>query len=345
MVLGRRKAELIAMFVFFVCASLYSQTVTNSSDLTTFRVETNLVLVDVIPEFEKTQLRTRALLTDLKREDFRIFDNRKEMAISSFDIGATHGTRPIALWLIVQCPQGFPSAWASDFLRDEAKSFRPALGHLDSQDAVGVAHWCDNGDTAIDLAPGSDSDAALAKVEEILHRPTIRGENRTGELAMQKMVRLLLLNVHETQPDRLPILLFFYGDHCATYPKEAEEIINDVLETSGIIFGVSDGRWPYDPSSQMSNGQVSYLVHYYSQETGGEFYTTGDPRLYSAALDYILSQVHLRYTIGFRPSAPDGKRHTLKVELTKEARSKYRGIQLRHRKVYIAVKRAAMHTP
>jgi hypothetical protein len=42
---------------------------------------------------------------------------------------------------------------------------------------------------------------------------------------MQKLIRLLVDKVQHSKPDRLPILLFLYGDHCATYPDEAEKII------------------------------------------------------------------------------------------------------------------------
>jgi hypothetical protein len=303
----------------------------------TFHVDSRLVLVDVIPEFEDKS-HARGLLTDLKREDFRLFDNQQEVTIRSFDKGGTEGSRPIALWFIVQCPQGFTTSWASDFLRGDVRRLRPALNHLGQDDVVGVAHWCDNGDAAIDAAPGRDADAALAKVDELLKAKITHGENRSGELAMQKLVRMVVENVKEAKPDRLPVMVFFYGDHCATYPSEAQEIIKAVLENSGIIFGISDGRWPFDSRHMMyTNGQIGYLVHYYSQETGGEYYTTPDPKLYSAALDYILAQVHLRYTLGFKPDSLDGKVHKLKLELTTEARSRYRDVTLRFRHEYLPV--------
>ncbi len=100
------------------------------------RVDTSLVLVDVIAENTKTALHTRALLTDLTREDFRILDNGHEMPTSSFDIGARRINRPIALWLIVQCKEGFPIDWHSDFMLGRIQMLRPALNHLSADDAV-----------------------------------------------------------------------------------------------------------------------------------------------------------------------------------------------------------------
>jgi hypothetical protein len=134
---------------------------------------------------------------------------------------------------------------------------------------------------------------------------------------------------------------FLYGDHCATYPREAETIIESVLETSGVVFGISDGRWPFDPERLFAAGQIYYLIPYYSQVTGGQYYTVSDPKLLSAALDYILSQLHLRYTTGFKPRVIDGKRHTIRVELSKETQRRYQGVQLRFRQEYLGVASAS----
>jgi hypothetical protein len=142
-------------------------------------------------------------------------------------------------------------------------------------------------------------------------------------------------NARDASIDRLPVLVFLYGDHSGAYLSEADRIIEDILRTSGIVFGMSDNGWRFDPDAKYANGTVDYLVHYYSHETGGGFYTATDPNLYSAILDYILSQVRLRYTLGFKPLVIDGKHHVLKVELTKEALSRHKGAQLRFRQGYV----------
>jgi len=46
--------------------------------------------------------------------------------------------------------------------------FRPALDHLDEQDMVGVAHWCDNGETELDLRPTEDRDKAIEVLTETI---------------------------------------------------------------------------------------------------------------------------------------------------------------------------------
>jgi hypothetical protein len=115
------------------------QTGPPASESPTFRAESRLVLVDVVPEYESKQLHARTLLTDLTRDDFRVFDNGKEMPINSFDSGANQETRPLSLWLIVPCNHGFPPEWASGFLRGKTQYFRPAFAQLELKDVVGVA--------------------------------------------------------------------------------------------------------------------------------------------------------------------------------------------------------------
>jgi hypothetical protein len=241
--------------------------------------------------------------------------------------------------LIVQCPLGFQPGWASDFIRGKTQFLSPALAHLDRNDVVGVAHWCDNGIANIDLPPLHDPAAALATIDQLLSQKPVHGANRRGELAMQRMIRMVVSNVQATTPDRLPVLVFLYGDRSGTRLSEADRIIGSILESSGVVFGISDNGWRFNPESMFGGRNVFYLVHYYSQETGGEFYGVEDPKLYSAALDYILSQLHLRYTLSFKPLALDGKRHQLKVELTKDAQGRFRGARLRHRQSYIPTRK------
>src|SRR5271156_5795665 len=138
------KASAVLVMGMAIVSSCTCRAQEGNDGTTTIRVDSSLVLVDVIAENAKTALHTRALLTDLTREDFRIFDNGHEMPISNFDVGAQRSTRPIGLWLIVQCEEPFPENWHSQFMQGKTQMLRPALNHLTADDAVGVAHWCDD---------------------------------------------------------------------------------------------------------------------------------------------------------------------------------------------------------
>jgi hypothetical protein len=73
-----------------------------------------------------------------------------------------YDTRAITLWLVVICNEGgLPKFGASAEFLGEESLFRPALNHLESHDSMGVAHWCDNGDSRLDLLPTEDRDKAV----------------------------------------------------------------------------------------------------------------------------------------------------------------------------------------
>jgi hypothetical protein len=326
----------------------------------TLHVSSALTLVDVTVLNRKIGLRAREPITDLKREDFRIFDNGHEMPIQSFDVGAEHTTRPIALWLIVQCNDDQPPGHHSMFMHGKTGFLKPALTHLAADDQIGVAHWCDNGDAILDLKPSHDPDAALSTVAHILdEKPTTGTQTRNGELAMQRMIRLMLQDTDEKVTHREPIFLFLYGDRCGTHAEEAGSILNDPLRSSAMVYGLNDGTWYAAKGTSQSGpasiysadppavtpminigaslGMTYHLVHYYSGETGGEVYSTLDPKRLSDTLDALLTQLHLRFTIGFRPRKLDGKRHHLKVELMSEAQKRFRAAEVRSRREYIPI--------
>jgi hypothetical protein len=298
----------------------------------TIRVQSSLVLVDIITRDLKNGLPVR----DFRKEDFRVFDNQHEVPISTFDLGAQGETRPIIVWLVVICnEQGIPGG--SDKYAGKESLFRPALDHLEKHDLAGVAHWCDNGETQLDLPPTANRDTPLRVLGEVIQPiPFEGGSSETdavGEVTFRKMVRLIIQDAHRRNPQPLPVIVFLHGDHTGQPINELNELVDDFLETSGIVFGIKDSRYP---RVLPLIGEHAQILHYMAQHTGGQ-YITASPSEYCVALEAILMQLHFRYQIGFIPAAIDGKRHSLKVELTKEARERHKGVRLKFRPEYIPV--------
>ena len=296
----------------------------------TFHASSSLVLLDLIAQDPKTGLP----LDNLGREDFQVFDNNIPVPIASFDTGKHYDARPIALWLVVICNeqnQGFIRSGA--FVGHESL-FRFPLDHLDKRDRVGVAHWCDNGDAELDLHPSEDRDLAIrALVEALKPIPFIapRGA-RVGELAVQEMFRSIIRDTHHKNPEPLPVAVLLYGDLTGMPLPELNAVVDDFLETSGIVFGIKDASVP--EGSPLTNGEQSAIFHYMAVGTGGQYFAI-PPGLYASALDSIILQLHFRYQIGFKPSVIDGKRHRLRVELVGDARKRYKRVSLRYRPEYI----------
>jgi hypothetical protein len=141
-------------------------------------VESPFVLVDVITQDTKTALP----VISMKKEDFRVFDNGSEMPIQSFDVGARYAVRPITLWFAVICNEVNWDENGSGFIRGKGKLLRPTLDHLDSNDSLGVAHWCDDKTDGIDFTPSRDIDGALRKLDQLLKQLPKNTDTRPGEL-------------------------------------------------------------------------------------------------------------------------------------------------------------------
>jgi hypothetical protein len=94
-----------------------------SPEAAAIRVLSSLVLIDVISQDPKNGSPVR----DFKKEDFRVFDNRQEVPITTFAAGA-HDTISIILWLVVICNERGKSEFeASGEFMEKRRSFGPHL--------------------------------------------------------------------------------------------------------------------------------------------------------------------------------------------------------------------------
>jgi len=329
---GRRLCGLLLLAAAGIAGQALQPGQQASSGQTTIRVRTALVLVDVISQDPKNGLPVR----DFKKEDFRMLDDGKEVPISTFDAGADYDTRPVIIWLVVICNEGGKIGGSAEFAGNEAM-FRPAFDHLDKRDSVGVAHWCDNGETQLDLLPTQDRDKPLGVLAETIKpipfHTTGRASNLVGEATFRRMIRLIIQDAHRRNPQPLPVMVFLDGDYTGQPPGPLDEVVGDFLETSGIVFGIKDSHAPVVP--MLTNGEVGEMEHYIAEQTGGQYFIAS-PGHYAAALEAILMQLHFRYELGVVPPVIDGRRHKINVELTKEARAAQR-VRLRFRPEYIAV--------
>jgi len=325
----------LVLVSFLISGSFAQEPKLPSSAQATIRIQSSLVLVDVISQDSKNGLPVR----EFQKEDFRVLDNGNEVRITSFDAGAHYSTRPFILWLAVICNEGGKIGGSREFVGKESL-FRPALDHLDKHDTVGVAHWCDNGEARIDLPPTEDRDSPIRVLAETIKPIPFHvggNSNLVGENTYRKMLRLIIQDAHRRNPQPLPVIVFLDGDHTGQPRYELDQVVNDILETSGIVFGIKDQMSPRVYG--LGNGEQAEISHYVAEQTGGEYFTA-PARDYATALDMILMRLHFRYELGFVPPKIDGKRHELRVELTKEAQRKYKGVRLWFRPEYIPVSEA-----
>ncbi len=300
----------------------------------TFHSTSSLVLVDVVAQDPTTALP----LNQLRREDFIVSDDGRQVPIETFDSGAHFETRPIALWMVAICNEKNRGATGSGSFAGKEKRFRPALDVLDKRDRVGVAHWCDDGQAQLDLLPTEDRDEAISTLAKVLRPikfvPPPPGQLRRGELALQMLFRMVIDDAHRRNPEPLPVMVLLHGDYTGMPVEEVNRLLDDFLENAGIAFGIKDAGLPDRGTGLLANGEQGSIFHYIVQGTGGEYFSV-PPGLYSATLRNILSRLHARYELGFKPLALDGRRHTLTVEFAGSAHEQYKSARLLYRPEYI----------
>lgn len=328
---ARVGVRLIPVFVLgLVLASAAKQTgQSDPAKPSTEPPSSGMVFAEVI-----TQQSDGMPLRQLKKEDFHLYNDRREVPIASFRSASRFEARPIALWLTVLCNEGGKIAGSREFSGKEAL-FRPALDQLDKRDMVGVAHWCDNGDTQLDLLPSKDRNQAinaLSKALQPISFNTGANSNLVGEDSFEKMVRLILRDSRERDTQALPVIVFLYGGS-GTHPKDnLDYLVDDISANSALVFGIQD---EIDLINKVGrSNRQGYFINYMAEQTGGQCLTTTS-KGYAAALESILMQVHFRYELGFAPASSHG-RHEVKVELTKGLRDEYKGTQLRYCGQYFA---------
>jgi hypothetical protein len=295
----------------------------------TLHSSSNLVLVDVIALNAKIGLPDKTLT----RDDFRIFDNGQPVSIKTFDSGAKFTTRPLALWFVVQCNMRGYEAKGSGLFAGQISLLKPPLKDLEKPDTVAVAHWCDDGQSKLDLLPTSDIDEAATTLEQVLvPMPDTKDHDRKGELALQKTLQLIIDATHSLVPEPLPVVIFLYGDYSGMDRSEADHFIDELLETSAVAYGLRDRRSP----RIWLIGEQGAVANYIATQTGGQ-YLRVTPKTYAKGLEEILQQLHCRYELGFKPEALDGERHKLRVELAAAAKNRHKEVRLRSRAAYVPV--------
>jgi hypothetical protein len=281
------------------------------------RTTTSLVLVDTMAADKKTG----APLGDFNSEDLELRDNGKVAPVSSFVRGKDHELRPVQLWFVLMCNEEkhyqaaarrrtgveLTEQWGAGFLAGKAAQLGPALELLNADETVGVAHWCDNGESEIDVTPSREHGAAIEAIDRLAGQKRISVEQDDSRDA-RSVVLGLINNVARTAfPQPFLAIVFVGGKQAA---NKSEDDWSGFMETSSMDFGLEDGS---------SSDPQKYAV----QESD-----------YARRLGLYLDGLHLRYEIAFEPGKRQKKLHHVAVTLTKAAREKYPNAVLRYREVY-----------
>lgn len=282
----------------------------------------SLVLVDALAQEKKSG----APIPDLQQDDFLLRDNGKTVAITSFNRGKDQKLRPIQLWFVLMCNEQVHSQmggrrraqvesteqWGVSFMAGRTGDLRPALEHLNAGDTVGVAHWCDDGQSEIDVPPSGEYGPALEVMDQIARRKAVMIEQDSGSDARAEVTGLINNMASSAFPEPFLAMIFIGGKQTGNQAGNSGDPWSGFMEVSSMDFGAGNS----------SNGTESL-----------EFAVKGSD--YINRLGTYLDNLHIRYEIGFAPN-PDAKKlqHKVSITLTKGAKEKYPDAVLRYRDVY-----------
>lgn len=286
----------------------------------------NLLVINVFVESPETH----APLQGLNYSDFQVFDNGTPLEPLVFI--ASDASRPVEIWLLASCPQQGQSWDGSGLALGDVSAVKQALGNLDSASSVGVAHWCANGDAGADLLPTQDREAPFVALETISRQDPVEPSEGSSKRALQGALDLVIEKSGGQNHQALPVIVLFSDGSLDISKDDAELMAKRLLYRGAILYDVENR---HEVSKGVRRKEERPSLQSISRQTSGRVYSIGHED-YLHVMNSIIDGLRFRYTLGLRPSNPDGHWHMLRVELTRAALRKHRSIRVNYPAGYLA---------
>jgi VWFA-related protein len=269
-----------------------------------------VVVEEVTVPFIVTDNRNR-IITDLNKEDFKVFEEKKEQPITAFvqETGV-----PLRVGLMIDTSNSirdrfaFEQRAASDFLRSLLRPDRD-MAFLASFDSMAELVQDFTGDldelvSAIEsLRPGGGT----ALYDAIFYGSRDRLLEGAPDLGSYRRAMVVLSDGEDNQSR--------YSRMQALEVAQRAEVIIYTISTN--IRGV---RMPGDR-----------VLRQFAEETGGRYFQPFDMQDLDTAFESINTELRSQYSISYQPTSPrDGKYHEIEIVPQK------RGLRVRARKGYFA---------
>ncbi len=256
------------------------------------RVDTEMV---VIPTFATTE--RGATVTDLARENFRLFENNIERPITYF---ATDDA-PVSVGILFDA-----SGSMHNKVPKSLEALQKFLNTANREDEFFLIEFNDRSKLAVPFT---------ADPEEIYERAArIRVY---GQTALYDAVHLALTQMkHAKYTRRALIVLSDGGDNRSRYTFP--EIKTDLLESEVQLYTIGileeEGGKKLSPEEKAGPGVLDQL----SAESGGMFFPVHQLSELPEMTDRIATELRNQYLLGYAPSEliHDGKYHRVRVELS-----------------------------
>ncbi|MEQ1765374.1 MAG: VWA domain-containing protein [Pyrinomonadaceae bacterium] len=313
----------ISLSLAFLTTFLTGQDIRDQDEI--IRVETNMVFVDVLVRDK----RSRRVVTDLTRENFKLFVDGRSREITSFGLDGTARV-PLTIFLFFNlAPEG-----ALRFLTESRfqKSLRDSLDGLGPQDEVSVVATRDwfVGKPEVVVTPTRNWEKVAASIGEVVAnspvgkvKPTSTAEKRSMSAAIDQVKKLRSAN-----QGRQTVMIYISDgvNTLETMEFDKRKALADRLSMENIGFGAInfDLKTSYavaskviDPLAYLFGASVTGSVNYFAEETGGVSINVEKAADFGNALTEMIAVYSSRYGIGFEVDDKDndGRKHRLVIKI------------------------------
>ncbi|HZI87161.1 MAG TPA: VWA domain-containing protein [Pyrinomonadaceae bacterium] len=307
----------IATLVLSVC-SFNGQAAGQSGDVV--RIRTRVVFVDVLVKDK----RTKALVTDLKVNNFEIFDNGRLRQLTYFSRPGEKTERPLAL-VVLLAPM---DDRARNSMQNPAilKSMATALAKLPPEDELAVMFSWWGGvvppQTLVAFTHDrSQISTALANMPSFARpvSPDISGSSP------QSLKEALATTAAERPRSQVAVIMITDSVYQMT-TLERDDMTASLLRNNVTLNALITGTdrfflfsYPVlKPASSVLGVSLYGVPSYLAQQTGGAEVRVRKPQDYGAALEQVIGDLSSRYSLGFtlaEDEPDDGRFHQLKVKV------------------------------
>jgi Ca-activated chloride channel family protein len=260
----------------------------------TLKVNVNLVLVEVSVHDERG-----APIADLKKEDFRVYEDGVEQQIRAF----SHDELPLALALVVDSSSSVAAA-----LGELRASALDTLALLKPQDEVAVFKFTEKPE----LMDGLTADRQ-AIAEDLWAISPWSGTNINDALYDAAVY------LGREARDRRHALVLVSDNESSEKPAHDErQVIRAALQAGTLIYSIKVGYLEHSKGFLRSHPEAaSHSVEKICRETGGQMIDTRGWGSVTSAMATIITWLKQGYTLGYTSSNPrqDGAYRTINVRL------------------------------
>ncbi|MGD0869683.1 MAG: VWA domain-containing protein [Bryobacteraceae bacterium] len=289
-----------------------------AQDPVTFRTGVSLVHVDA-----EVLAQDGRILTGFHKEDFRVFDERKEQPILQF----AAEEQPLDLILLFDI-----SGSMRGVVQEVADAARQGLHQLQAGDRVCVMVF---NTRSREVAPFTeDMDAVDRTIQE-----DVLGLNFGGGTLIQSAVSDAAMRFRREPHTERRRAVLIITDNIGTRTRREESVVDEFWESDAILSGLIVRNPAFQAMRTVGiilapqNLAMQAGMKGIAEKTGGDALTANEP---GTAFQEAMRRIRTRYSLYYAlPEAKPGSQRTIGVELTRDAAQRFPKSRVRARTGYV----------